>query len=176
MELDVKTQVDFEKGIVDLNPPGRRQNKKVRPIVRLTENLKGWLLHCYLAKPIVLRDEIVKQINPKTFEGIAIRAGVPELTRYTLRRYMRTRARRLPEHIRPSREECATFMGHTDPEFRTTEKFYEVYDPCYLINVAKATDEIMLILDQKCSRSLFSPNQRPDSGLVLMKSPLINNA
>ena len=89
---------------------------------------------------------------------------------------MATRVRRLPEHFRPPREERSTWMGHTDPEFRTTEKFYEVFDPCYLINVAKATDEIILILDQKSSRSLFSPDQRPNSGLVLVQSTIVNNA
>jgi len=176
MDLDVQKQVDFEKGLIDLNPPGRRQNKKVRPTIRLTENLKGWLLHWNLAKPIVRRGEIVKEINAKTFEAIAAKAGVPDLTRYTLRRYMATRVRRLPDGVRPPREERSTWMGHTDPVFRTTEKFYEVFDPCYLINVAQATDQIMLILDQKCSRSLFSPDQRPSSGLALVKSPLVNNA
>src|SRR5262249_22304431 len=137
MDLNVEKQVDFSHGLVYMNPPGRRQNKKVRPAIRLTENLKGWLLHWNLTKPIVRRDEIVREINPKTFETIAKRAGLPELTRYTLRRFMRTRVRRLPEHIKPSREDCATWMGHTDPEFRTTEKHYELFDPCYLINVAK---------------------------------------
>jgi hypothetical protein len=30
-DLSVRHQVDFTRGIIDLNPPGRLQNKKVRP-------------------------------------------------------------------------------------------------------------------------------------------------
>ena len=41
MELDVAKQVDFEKGLIDLNPPGRRQNRKVRPTIRLDRKLEG---------------------------------------------------------------------------------------------------------------------------------------
>jgi hypothetical protein len=111
MDLDVKKQVKFAHGLVALNAPGRRQNKKVRPTIRLTQNLKGWLLHWNLAKPIVRRDEIVKTIKAKTFEAIAKKAGLPEFTRYTLRRFMRTRVRRLPENIRPAREDCLLGWG-----------------------------------------------------------------
>ena len=43
LDLSVRSQVDFEHGLVDLNPPSRKQTKKRRPIIRLTENLRGWL-------------------------------------------------------------------------------------------------------------------------------------
>jgi integrase len=43
IDLNVRQQVDFDNDILDLNPPNRRQNKKRRPIIRLTTNLKGWL-------------------------------------------------------------------------------------------------------------------------------------
>ena len=41
----VGAQVEFEHGLVDLNPPGRRQNEKRRPVIRLTDNCRGWLGH-----------------------------------------------------------------------------------------------------------------------------------
>jgi integrase len=43
MDLSVRQQVDFDTGLLNLNPLGRRQNKKQRPIIRLTSNLRGWL-------------------------------------------------------------------------------------------------------------------------------------
>jgi len=43
VELSVKRQVDFANALLDLNPPGRRQNKKQRPVIRLSSNLRGWL-------------------------------------------------------------------------------------------------------------------------------------
>ncbi len=52
-DLSVRHPVDFTRGIIDLNPPGRLQNKKVRPTIRLTDNLRGWLLYWNLDKPLV---------------------------------------------------------------------------------------------------------------------------
>ena len=43
LQLKIKGQVDFDNSLLDLNPPGRKQNKKHRPTIRLTSNLKGWL-------------------------------------------------------------------------------------------------------------------------------------
>ena len=43
LDLSVRAQVDFEHSLIDLNPPSRKQTKKRRPIIRLTENLRGWL-------------------------------------------------------------------------------------------------------------------------------------
>ena len=44
-ELSVAAQVRFDAGVVDMNPPGRLQNRKVRPSIRLTDNLRGWLVY-----------------------------------------------------------------------------------------------------------------------------------
>lgn len=43
LELRLKGQVDFDNSLLDLNPPKRKQNKKHRPTIRLTANLRGWL-------------------------------------------------------------------------------------------------------------------------------------
>lgn len=43
LDLRLAKQVHFEHGLVELNPPGRRQNKKRRPLIRLTQNLRAWL-------------------------------------------------------------------------------------------------------------------------------------
>lgn len=42
VDLQLRGQVDFVAGLIDLNPAGRRQTKKRRPIIKLTENLRGW--------------------------------------------------------------------------------------------------------------------------------------
>jgi integrase len=52
VDLNVRLQVDFENELLDLNPPNRRQNKKQRPIIRLTTNLKGWLDHWAEDRPL----------------------------------------------------------------------------------------------------------------------------
>lgn len=45
MDLDLKRQVRERTGILDLNPPNRRQNAKRRPVIRLTKNLALWRAH-----------------------------------------------------------------------------------------------------------------------------------
>lgn len=45
MELDLKRQVRERAGLIDLNPPGRLQTHKRRPIIRLTGNLALWRAH-----------------------------------------------------------------------------------------------------------------------------------
>ena len=171
-ELSVRRQVNFERGTIDLNPPGRIQNKKVRPLIRLTDNLRGWLLHWDLDYPILYKGKAARKIDNRTLAKAARRARITErFSRYTLRHYMATRIRSV-DGIPVSREERAAWMGHVDPHHRTTEAWYESQDPDYLVNAARATDAIMLRLDQLSRKTVFSPNSRPTTGLTLLKSQL----
>jgi integrase len=52
VDLNLRDQVDFENDLLDLNPPDRRQNKKHRPVIRLTSNLRGWLEHWSENRPL----------------------------------------------------------------------------------------------------------------------------
>lgn len=169
LEMNVATQVDFANGLIDLNPKGRAQNNKYRPTVRLTDNLRGWLLHWNVERPVTYAGQPVDDILPRTFKKIAARASVPQMVRYSLRHYMNTRAMRAPADIRPDREERATQMGHHDPRFRTTMT-YEHFDPDYLVKCMKATDAIMLALDKLAQKSLSAPNALPNRGLVVVEN------
>lgn len=168
-ELNVSTQVDFANGIIDLNPKGRAQNNKYRPTIRLTDNLRGWLLHWGLERPIVHGKKPVKEVLAKTFKKVGERAGVPEMVRYSLRHYMNTRAMSVASDIRPDREERAIWMGHFDPRFRTT-LVYEHRNPDHLVKCMKATDSILRILDQTSGKPLFSPNTLPSKGLTIVEN------
>lgn len=162
LELDVK-QVDFERGLIELNPPGRRQNNKVRPTIRLTTNLRGWLLHWNASRPVSVNNSPAENVDNRTLRKAADRAGVTSgrFSKYTLRHYMATRVRRV-DGIPVSREERATWMGHVDPHHRTTEAHYESLDPDYLLNAARATDAILTQLDMLCrTRRLVPPNAAP---------------
>lgn len=166
-ELNVNQQVDFSNGIIDLNPKGRTQNNKYRPTIRLTENLRGWLLHWNEESPISYMGRPVKEVLAQTFKKVAKRAGVPEMVRYSLRHYMNTRAMNVPSDIRPDREERAVWMGHFDPRFKTTMA-YEHYNPDHLIKCTRATDAILTALDNLASKSLFAPNATKQ-GLVIIE-------
>ncbi len=71
MELSVRQQVDLDTGLLNLNPPGRRQNKKQRPIIRLTANLRGWLEDWAEDRPL--------SYNKKTADGQLERVAAKHL-------------------------------------------------------------------------------------------------
>jgi hypothetical protein len=83
IELSVLQQVDFAMGIVTLNPP-RPQNKKRRPRIRLTDNLRGWLLHWNLDKPITYFGRPVGRVDNRTLKRLAAKAGHRSRTRQPL--------------------------------------------------------------------------------------------
>src|SRR5208337_4605713 len=161
----------FLEGTVDLNPPGRRQNNKVRPLIRLTDNLRGWLLHWNETRPIHRKGHAVASVRHSDFRAIAERAGV-KITPYTLRHYMATRIRRLPEAMRPTREERAAWLGHVDPHHRTTEEWYESQDPHYLEQCSKGIDSLMSQLNLISPCPLFAPNAIVGTGLTVVSGDL----
>ena len=87
VDLQLRGQVDFTAGLIDLNPAGRRQTKKRRPIIKLTENLRG-RLDCwgenkplsYDAKPDVnggrkSASHIKAQFYRRSTKWMLVRAG-----------------------------------------------------------------------------------------------------
>jgi integrase len=89
VDLSVGKQVDFENSLIDLNPPNRRQNKKRRPIIRLTANLRSWLEHWVEDKPLsydrILSDgsmertpanHLKAQFNRRSTRWMLIRSGL----------------------------------------------------------------------------------------------------
>lgn len=71
------------------------------------------------------------------------------------------------------REERAAWLGHTDQTFRTTDHWYESWDPDYLVNAMQATDAIMTMLNGLTERSLIAPNVVEGGRLTVVKN---NNA
>lgn len=170
-ELSAQAQVRFDVGLVDMNPPGRTQNKKHRPMIRLTDNLRGWLLHWNLDRPIVRYGRPVKAVSNRTLQKAAKAAGVTEwkrFTRYALRHYMNTRVRRVPG-VSVTREDRAQWIGHADPQHRMTEFFYESMDPEYLEEVRRAVDVVMETLSALCLKSLVAPGAVPGSRLAVLE-------
>lgn len=173
-ELSVARQVRFDTGMIELNPPGRPQNRKVRPTIRLTDNLRGWLTFWNLDRPLCYYGRPVTKIDNRTLKAAAKRAKIPEwrqFTRYTLRHYMATRVRRVAG-VQVEREERASWMGHTDPDFRTTEQWYESLDPDYLENVRRAIDGIMTSLATLAAVPLFAPGAVAGTRLSVISTEL----
>jgi integrase len=147
-------QIDFERGLVNLNPDGRAQNKKRRPIVRLTETLKPWLASWGAGSgPYVsFRGGAVGSVK-KTFKRHGDALGFPQLSPYTLRHKMATElaARGVPG------ETLGRQLGHKSPDLRTTERYIK-FDPRHLSEAKTAVEDYMHVLNGLTDRELLRPH------------------
>lgn len=125
-------QVDWEHGTLNLNPPGRRQTRKRRPIVALDEESMKLLKKAHDgAQSDYVIERGGKRIASikKAFQAASRRSGI-HVTPYTLRH---TGAVWAAEHGTPMAE-LAQFMGHDDD--RTTQKHDARFSPSYLRGVS----------------------------------------
>lgn len=127
-------QVDFERGTVDLNPRGRRQTRKRRPVVPLNDDAIAALEVAYRGRQsqyvIERGGEKVGSIK-KAFQAASARSGI-HVTPYTLRHTGAVWAVEAGVNM----AELSQFMGHEDSS--TTEKHYARFSPGHLRKVAKA--------------------------------------
>lgn len=186
MELDLNKQVNADAGTVDLNPPGRVQNIKRRPVIRLTQNLRAWRAEWKVGRPIGVAD--VKKamqrtsarcmmleagMDPRRVEELLgkgkhkeltavvqelVAAGSHRITRRTLRSFMATRVRNQRE-VRVDREQRQIWLGHLGQD---TTSNYEITDPDYLREARDATDLIITRIDAHCRRSLWPEKFQPE--------------
>lgn len=167
-DLDIKKQVNWEFGTLDLNPVGRRQTKKRRPVIRMTTNLAAWLKHWGDNKPVrQYQDTVEKRINrlgkPPAEGEKRADLEMPDMTCYTLRHFMATNMRRTSKPV--SREQRSRWLGHTISEGSRTTDWYEKFDPDYLEEPMRATEEIIKNLQRFTRRSLFAPTMHPQGAL-----------
>jgi integrase len=131
--LELKwTQIDWGHGTLNLNPPGRRQTKKRRPIVALDEETLELLSEAHKgAQSEYVIERGGKKIDSikKAFQAASARSGI-HVTPYTLRH---TGAVWAVERG-TTMAELAQFMGHDDD--RTTQKHYARFSPTYLRGVS----------------------------------------
>ena len=126
-------QVDFTRRQIELNPPGRKQTSKKRPVVPINSALYEALMDAYPARQgatIIERGAQPIQSIKKAFQAASERSGV-KATPYTLRH---TGAVWAAEAGVPM-PDIAQFMGHDDD--RTTQKHYARFSPGYLRHVGE---------------------------------------
>lgn len=130
------SQVDFDRGMIDFNQPGRVQTKKRRPIVPMNRSLRAALEAAYVARQT---EYVIEHGNDrimcikKAFQAASQRSGV-KATPYTLRHTGAVWA--VERGIMMS--QLSQYMGHDDS--RTTEKHYARYSPDFLRGVADALE------------------------------------
>lgn len=129
-------QVNFRNRIIQLNPNGRIQNSKKRPIVPMGDLLMDELLaaremrtSCYVIEHNGSNIDSIK----KAFRGASDRSGI-RATPYTLRHTGAVWA----AESGVSMAELAQMMGHSDD--RITQKHYARFSPDYLGKVSRAVE------------------------------------
>jgi integrase len=164
IDLRVDRQVKLQFGVLDLNPPGRRQNKKYRPTIKLTDNLAGWLKHWDASAPMMWDGSPVTTMK-RTFKRHALACGLPSFTQDTIRHFMATYVRHATPRV--SKEQRDIWLGHDDG--RTAGNWYEHNDPEFLEDAKRATDSIIEHQLQACTtRPLSARKLRAKASLRLI--------
>ncbi|TIT36144.1 MAG: hypothetical protein E5W65_10270 [Mesorhizobium sp.] len=133
-------QVDFEQGLVHLNPKGRKQTSKRRPTVRLVPFLREVLQPMDRTTPAVLmfRGLTVVHIN-KGIRAALRRAKMDrEVTAYSCRHTVARWLRK--EGVSPW--ETAMQLGHKVVGFSMTER-YASWSPDYLEKSSAAIEKLL---------------------------------
>ena len=133
---------DVERRLITLNPKGRQQTKKFRPIVRMPDSMVQRLstqperATCdyviqYKAAPVRSVKKAWRQLRKNAGLDMSVN---PYSLRHTMARWLR--ARGVPAW------EVAAQLGHKQRGFSTTE-IYAPFDPAYLKNAVAAVDEFI---------------------------------
>ncbi len=130
-----KSQCDLERGLIYLNPQGRKQTKKYRPTVRMPQQLRGLIENAKDGYLITHRGQPVKSLR-NSWVSLRTAAGLDgEVQPYSLRH---TIARHLRANGVPAWEVAAQ-LGHQQTGMSITEK-YAAASPDYLIKSTEAIE------------------------------------
>lgn len=142
VDLVMPTQIKFDYGVMDLNPVGRKQTKKFRPIIPMARTFAQWLtswqpltsqghLLGAAGAPLESTRAVFKWLRRRT--GIACSAQV---IRHTVASWLAARV--------PAGWERDQFMGWRRSEGSAMASVYSHYDPKYLRN---CSDVVQLLLE-----------------------------
>ena len=154
-------QCDLTRGTINLNPVGRVQTKKRRPILPMATFLRPWITSVSSGTLVAFNGKSVTKING-AFQRARDAAGLDlEVVPYAIRHTIATelRARGVPEL------ELAGFLGHSMPNIRTTGRYTHVA-PDHLAHALAAVEAIAHDINRVGARSMVSINLRASSVLV----------
>lgn len=152
-------QVNREIGTAELNPLGRRQTRKHRPIVRVPTTLLGWL-DAWEEEARLKMQELTSYVGFASVDSLQSavtrvrekdEVKLPVMVAYSLRHKIASVLRR----SRVSEDQIAQQLGHVRPHLRTTGGYGE-FGPDYLKEAADAIDAYMVRLQTLTKRALFA--------------------
>ena len=142
-------QIDWHSGLIELNPPGRQQTKKFRPVVPLTNFLRDYLTKLP-ASTYYVAWHGKKVASVRTTWGVVRTAAglpdwfAPKILRHTVGTELRRRG--VPGW------DVSGQLGHKKGESAPTTENYAKFDPDYLAKAKNAFDAWMIELAAKVPR------------------------
>jgi integrase len=148
-------QCDVTRKLIDLQPPGRPQNKKRRPVVPMVAALRPYIATAP-AGPLVQYNGHQVRSMKKSWQAMRSAAGLDrDVVPYTIRHTVATelRARLVPPW------EVAAWLGHEMPNLRTTER-YAKFAPDYLARGRDAIDALISEIGRVAARPISNVEPR----------------
>jgi len=193
-EIHLGRQYDRHFGILNLNQPGRVQNRKHRPTIPvlpvLAEEIgdeQGWLIS-YRGKPIresktgwrglrarafpPSEEELAALPVPTTTKekrarALLCTASALDIQAYSIRHTMARALRR----AKVPKEEISVFLGHRVEGSSDITEIYAPYDPDYCRGVAEILDKLVRMIlaaaASDASPDEVAPKMHPDWGSVV---------
>jgi hypothetical protein len=131
-------QIDFASGLIDLNPEGRTQTKKHRPIQRIPATWQPWLeatptgpLVVYNGQPVLSVKKAMRALAKRT--KLTGRINATSI-RHSIGRYM--------EHQRVPDKQISIFLGHEPVSRKRTTRRYSPTNPFHPDYLREATAAI----------------------------------
>ena len=133
-------QINAQHDLLDLNPPGRQQNNKYRPLIPMAPTLAAWVKAWSTVTPqghyLGYRGLPIEPTS-EFFRRYIRLAKISHCTPYTLRHSIFSWL----AHHGVDRWERKRFMGHKRPDQGSTDD-YTHYDPKYLRNAANCIQQL----------------------------------
>lgn len=169
--LDLRgAQFDDDHNRVALNPPGRKQNKKHRPILAVTPTLKPWLQGVTDPRKryVSYGSRAIESIGT-AWDNLVKEAGLDDrVTPYSIRHGMarEMRKRKVPK------EQISIFLGHLPKDSDATTSIYAPYDPEYCSEAITAIESVMGEIRQHLKRAnIDQPPAAIDSAAMAKAIP-----
>lgn len=154
-----KADASLATNLIDLNPAGRQQNKKRRPVIPMCSHLRE-LIEDAPDGPLIHRDGERMVWLYKGWRELRRELSLPEeftpgCIRHTVATQLRNR------NVPPA--QISGLLGHSMPNWRTTER-YAKYDPNYLSETTEALDAFLdQVAGKRPSPSFITNETRHDS-------------
>lgn len=134
-----------------VNPPGRKQNKKHRPVLAVTPTLRPWLrtVEDPRQRYVAYGRGPIKSIFT-AWDLLIEEAGLDDrVTPYSIRHGM---AREMCKR-KVSQEQISIFLGHLPKDSDATTSIYAPYDPEYCSEAVTAIEAVMTEIRARLKRA-----------------------